>query len=202
MVGAGKGRLKLWHRVVLALALFLALLLAAASIASRHLEGVLLRTIEARTARPVRVDGTFEAHLFSRHPTLTATNVWISNPPWMPAGTFATIGKVAVALEWYASSSPLVIRRLELDHAKLRLVRDARNLANWYRNEHGPGEGPPVIRSLSMRDARVELQDERGHLRFSGIVSAADGSSTRVQPPPLRVEGAGVLNGRAAFNSM
>lgn len=189
-------RLKPWQSAVVAVALFLALLWAAASIASNHLEGVLLRTIEARTARQVRVDGSFEAHLLSRHPSLTATKVWISNPPWMPAGTFATIGKVAVALEWQVSSSLLRIRRLELDHTKLRLVLDTKNRANWYRNEHGPGEGPPVIRSLSMRDAQVELQDERRDLRFSGIVSAADVSSTHAQPPPLRVEGAGVLNGR------
>ncbi len=198
MIRAGKRRLKYWHCAVLALALSLGLLVAAAAIASRHLEGLLLRTIEAHTARQVRVDGAFEAHVFSRHPILTATDVRISNPPWMPTGTFATIGRVVVALEWHASSSPLGIQRLELDHTKLRLVRDAKNHANWYRNEDGPGEGPPVIRSLSIRDAQVELQDDRRHLHFSGIVSAADAAATRAQSRPLRIEGAGVLNGRAA----
>jgi uncharacterized protein involved in outer membrane biogenesis len=57
-------------------------------------------------------------------------------------------------------------------------------------------KGPPLMRSLSVPEAQVQLHDERRHLQFSGRVSvgaASDGTG----PARLRLEGSGQLNGRA-----
>jgi uncharacterized protein involved in outer membrane biogenesis len=169
---------------------------AALLVTEHHLQGYLLRTFTAQTGRPIRVSGEFEVHLLSRHPRLTATKVAIDNPPWMPAGVTAEVGRLALSLQWQFSTHPLQIRRLELDQAKLHLVREADGRANWQASPDGPGAGPPLIRSLSMPEARVELHDERRHLQFEGTVSAGD-ASEEGQSPPLRIDGAGQLNGRA-----
>ena len=136
-------------------------------------------------------------HLFSRHPSITAAEVAIDNPTWIPPGVTAELGRVAVLLEWHWALPPFQIRRLEIDGASLHLVRDARGRANWQMYEGSPGKGPPLIHSLSMPEARVELHDARRHLEFTGTVSAADGTAEGTAAP-LKIEGAGQLNGRAA----
>ena len=80
--------------------------------------------------------------------------------------------------------------------ANLHLVRDAEGRANWHLHAEGPGKGPPLMHSLSMPDAQVELHDARRHLEFTGTVSAGDEPGQ--SGSPLRIEGAGQLNGRAA----
>ena len=172
------------------------LLVAALVIGAHHLEGLLLHAMTARTGRAIRVDGMFEAHLLSLHPRITASQVSIGNPPWMPAGVTAQVGTLTLFLQWQASVRPLAIRRLEIEKATLHLARDSFGRANWRMREEGAGAGPPLIRSLSMPNAQVELHDDRRHLQFKGTVSAAD-ASDGTAAPPLRIDGAGQLNGRA-----
>ena len=185
-----------WQRAALIAGLVLLLLVAGLLIAQRHLEGVLLHTASARSGRAIRIDGGFEAHVLSRHPTLSAQGVVIGNPPFMPPGVTAEIGAVRVTLAWTFSRHPLEIRRLELQGVTLHLVRDAAGRANWHQAPEGPGAGPPLVRSLAMPAARVSLDDDRRHLKFRGTVSAGDVPGSA--PAPLRIEGSGDLNGRPA----
>src|SRR5579862_1424420 len=175
-----------------------ALLLAAGGVWTKlHLEGLLVRAIEARTGRQITIDGAFEAHFLTRHPHVSAEEITISNPPWMPAGQFAHLGRVLVELRWHFAWPPFEIQALRIERARLHLVRDPLARANWYLREGGAGPGPPLIGSLSMPAARVQLHDERRHLEFKGTVSAgaAGGGS---QPEVLRISADGELNGRAA----
>jgi len=174
-----------------------ALVIGAALTAEHHLKGVVVRAIAAHTGRQVRIDGPLRVQLLSPHPHLTAQKVSISNPAWMPAGVMAQIGTVTIALQWQFSLPPFGVRRLELRDASLHLAREASGRANWHLQEGGAGRGPPLIGSLSMPAARVELHDERRHLEFEGRVTAGD-IDDGAAAPPLRVAGAGVLNGRAA----
>jgi uncharacterized protein involved in outer membrane biogenesis len=199
-----------WRLAGLSAAVAMALLAAALVIAEHHLQQLVPRLLSARMGREVRVEGTLEAHLLSTRPEITATNVVIANPPWMPAGMLASIGRVSLTLRWRVAASPLEIRRVELARMRLRLVRDASDHANWYATRAGPGTGPPLIGSLSMSDAKVELHDERRHMEFNGTVSAGDAVSggdavsaadavgAHGDAPPLRIEGSGLLNGRRA----
>jgi AsmA family protein len=190
-------KLKWLHRTLLVLGILVALFAAAVVIGAPQLKGPLLRAITTRTERQIRVDGTFQAHLLSLHPTITATQLSIGNPPWLPPGVTAHVGRLSLIMEWQASIFPLGIHRLEIENATLHLLRDSSGRANWHLHKEGPGKGPPLIRSLSMPHARVELHDDRRHLQFSGTVSAGDADGS-VRLPPLRIEGAGQLNGRPA----
>jgi hypothetical protein len=178
----------------------LAVFATALAIASHHLEGALLGALTARTGREIRVEGSFAAQLLSLHPQLTATEVSIGNPPWMPPGTMAHIGRLSLDLDWQLAVLPVRIRRLEMEHAVLHLLRDASGRSNWHLQETGAGKGPPLIASLSVPEAHLELHDERRHLEFSGTVSAGDAGAGATSP--LRIEGAGQLNGRAATFSI
>jgi uncharacterized protein involved in outer membrane biogenesis len=117
--------------------------------------------------------------------------------PWVTSsGTTAEIGHLALTFDL----PRMAIRRLEMEQATLNLSRDENLRANWQLHDPGTsglGTGPPLIRSLSMPNARVHLDDRRRHLKFDGTVSAQDlpGQSLR---PPLRIQGAGELNGREA----
>jgi AsmA family protein len=185
------------RRLLLIVGAVAALLILGVAIAERHLKSTFEQVISARTGRQVRIGGDLQAHLFSAHPGVSAREVSVANPAWMPPGVTAEAGRVVVLLEWHWSLPPLQIRRLEIEGAQLHLVRDAQGRANWLLHEEGPGGGPPLVHGLSVPGARVELHDALGRLEFTGMVSAGDGTPEDAGAP-LRVEGAGQLNGRSA----
>jgi len=184
-------------RTALILAGVALLLVAAAVFAEQHLESLLVHALERRTGRQITVDGPFEAHFLRRHPQLSAAEITVGNPPWMPTGEFAHFGRVVLELRWHLAWPPFEIQALRIARARLHLVRDPLARANWYLREGGAGPGPPLIRSLSMPQARVQLHDERRHLEFTGTVTAADVGGAS-QPEALRISMEGELNGRPA----
>jgi AsmA family protein len=164
---------------------------------ARHgLESLVLHIARSRTGRAVQIRGHFEARLLSTAPHLEATQVTIGNPTWMRPGATAEVGRLRLELHWRAAWPPFEIRRLELHGAALHLVRDSDGRANWYARPDGPGGGLPLMQSLAMPNAQVELHDARLHLEFHGRVSAGD-ESNGSQPPPVRIDATGLLNGRA-----
>jgi uncharacterized protein involved in outer membrane biogenesis len=152
-----------------------------------------------RLSRQITVRGSLQLNLLSSTPTFTATDVTLSNPAWMPPGTAAEIGKLTLVYDFPWPGRPKSILRLEMLSAKLHLVRDAEGRANWqWRAPEQPKKAQGIlVRSLSMPNAHVVLDDARRHLQFEGTVTAGDvqGAAT---PAPLRIEGSGQLNGRAA----
>jgi uncharacterized protein involved in outer membrane biogenesis len=116
----------------------------------------------------------------------------------MPAGLTAEIGRVTLVMRWQLAALPLRLQRLELQQAQLHLLREPNGRANWYASADGAGKGPPLIESLEMPDAVVDLRDDRWHVRFRGSVSAGDALDKGAQPPSLHIEAHGELNGRAA----
>jgi AsmA family protein len=169
-----------------------------AGLDSGLLRGPFIRMIASRTARRIEVGGVLEMHVFSLHPRLMAERVTIGNPPWMPAGSTAKIGKLSLSIEMPGFGHSFQIETLEMDAASLQLARDSSGHANWQWTDPalGSGRGLPIIRSLSVPDAHVELDDVLRHLKFEGTVSAHDVKGTAAAA--LRIEGAGQLNGRAA----
>ena len=160
------------------------------------LNGVLIRVLEVHFRRQIHVEGHLRLRVFSLNPEVTAERVTIGNPPWMPAGTLAEVGKLAVVLAVPGPRHWFGIERLELNSALLHLVRDSAGHANWQHSEQVQGgKGLPIIRSLSMPDARVTLDDDRHHLQFEGTVSAGEIRESGALPR-LRIAGAGQLNGR------
>ena len=185
-----------WSRYGLAFGAAVAVLLVAALLGERHLQRPLLRMFERHLHHPLRLGGRFEAHLLSPHPRLDATDLEIGNPPWSAPGSLGHIARVDIRLAWRFGWWPLEIERVELGGAEWHLRRDAEGRANWTARAEGAGAGPPLIRSLVMPEARVDVQDERRHLTFTGQVSAGDAGAGPA--PVLTVEATGTLNGRPA----
>jgi hypothetical protein len=176
------------------------LVAAAALVDANHFRGPLLRFIVARIGRPIRVEGSLEAHLLSLTPWLSGEGVTIENPPWMPPGTTAQIGRLSLSFQLLPLlSRSFVIQRLVAQAATLHLVRDAEGRANWQSEPPGTagGTGPPLIHSLSLPNARIDFDDAQRHLKFTGSASAQDAPGPG-DLKPLQIEGAGMLNGRAA----
>jgi uncharacterized protein involved in outer membrane biogenesis len=186
-----------WTAAVLAAAVLLTGGLAVA-IDLGYGRTLLVRYIASRAGRPIEVKGVLRTQLLSLRPRLIAEQVTIGNPPWVPAGTIARVGRLSAVFKLPGFDHPGGIIELELQSASLNLARDALGRANWQVTDPAKGrveKNSPIIRVLSMPGAQVVLADAQRHLNFVGTVSVADpvGSGT---PPPLRLEGSGQLNGR------
>jgi AsmA family protein len=160
--------------------------------------GMVIRFISAKSERPIQVAGALHVHLLARHPDLVAEHVTIGNPAWVPPGQMAEIGEVSVVMDvpWFERAFGIV--SLSMKAATLHLMRNDSGYANWqWRNPDAPPSTKrmPILRRLSIPDARVLLDDERRHLKFDGVASAegADGGATS----PLTIKGSGQLNGHA-----
>jgi uncharacterized protein involved in outer membrane biogenesis len=172
-------------------------LLAAVALDAGYLRRPLLKVLAAHTDRPIRVEGPLSLHIFSRNPRLVAERVTIGNPAWTPPGTAVEVGKLTVVFAAPRLGKELIIDRLQIDNATLHLIRDVTGHANWQLQnpDHNAPRALMVIRSLSMMDARVLLDDAQKHRQFDGTISVHDASG----PPglePLRIEGKGQLNGK------
>lgn len=184
-----------WPLIALAglIGLFLAVVIGTAALVDAgYLHEPIRKLLVAKAHREIRVLGPVNTHLLSWHPSVTAERVVIHNPPWMPAGILAEIGKISLDLETPTLAEPLRFRRLELQSATFNLLRDVPGKANW---RSGPGrmgnKGPPLMGSLTVRNAQVHLRDARRHLTFDGKVTALGLGADN-----LRIDGSGRLNTR------
>lgn len=166
---------------------------------SKHLQGPIIRSLEADTGRQIRVEGKFDTRILSRHPRIVAERVTVGNPPWTAPGVTAEIGHLVLTYDWPGFGHWWRLRRIEAQQVTLNLSRDPAGHANWQMRppEADDGSGPPLIHSLSMPDARVHFDDQIRRLQFDGVVSAQD-VMAGARNEGLRIEGAGRLNGRDA----
>ncbi|MBS0419301.1 MAG: AsmA family protein [Proteobacteria bacterium] len=190
-----------WHRrrvwAIRALggaAALVALLLATLLLTQSHLKDPIVRYVASHSQREIRVEGALRANFFSLHPSIVADGVTIGNPSWMPPGVTAQIGHIELT---FGLPPKYPLQTVVIDEATLHLSRLKNGSSNWQALPPGSrsGTGPPLIRSLHMPKARVIYDDARRHLRFEGTITAQDlqGGGTL---PPLRIDGAGQLNGR------
>jgi len=190
-------RWRIWAvRTLGGVAALVVLLLAVLVLVQAHLKDPIVRYVSGQSQRQIRVDGAFQARIFSLHPRFIAEDVVIGNPAWMPPGQTAEIGHLELT---YALLPNFRLHTVVVERATLHLVRQENGHSNWQARAPGSGRGtgPPLIHSLRMPKARVFFDDARRRLKFDGVITAqdlADGGPT----PPLRIEGTGQLNGRPA----
>jgi AsmA family protein len=190
-------------RIVLSAAVLLVIVAiivsAAAIVDTSHGHRAIINHFAKASGRHIQVQGRMKVHLLTPSPSLVAEKVTIGNPPWTAPGTLARIDKLSLTFEFPLPWRRAAIRRLEMQGASLNLTRDAEGRGNWFSRPPGSpraGRGR-LIRSISIPDARVVLNDQRRHLEFTGKVSATDAGGG-AEPPHFRIRGAGNLNGRAA----
>ena len=159
----------------------------------------LIRLLAARAGRQIQVAGALDAHFFSLHPRLVAARVTIFNPPWMPSGVTAEIGRMSLVFRIPPIGHAFGIVRLDMQAATFHLVRDATGRANWQMTAPDKNDSGDltILRVLSIPNAHVVLDDALRNLQFDGTVSAQDESGMGGLQS-LRLAGRGQLNGRAA----
>jgi uncharacterized protein involved in outer membrane biogenesis len=159
----------------------------------------LIRLLAARAGRQIQVGGALDAHFFSLHPRLVAARVTIFNPPWMPSGVTAEIGRMSLVFRIPPIGHAFGIVRLDMQAATFHLVRDATGHANWQMTAPDKNDSGDltILRVLSIPNAHVVLDDALRNLQFDGTVSAQDESGMGGLQS-LRLAGTGQLNGRAA----
>ena len=172
---------------------------AAVFLSSDSFRRMLIDSLAARSGRRIEVNGRFRVDFISFTPHVVAERVIIGNPPWMPPGNTAEIERLSLVCDIPLPWRKTTIRKLEMTGATLHLIRDEASRTNWQTHAPGTPRGGSghLIRRLYMPNARLDLNDARRHIQFSGKVSAhdvrgADGATW------LRIAGAGQLNGRAA----
>lgn len=107
-------------------ALVAVIIAAAALVDANWFRAPLIRFIEARTGRDIRIDGPLKAHLLSLTPRLTGERVTIGNPPWLPPGPTAEIDTLSLSFELLPLfSRSFVISRLA-DTCNLTVRRQPR----------------------------------------------------------------------------
>jgi uncharacterized protein involved in outer membrane biogenesis len=175
----------------------MALFLFGVAIDSGRLRGPVTRLIASHAGRPIQFNGPFQAHVLSLHPRFTAQRVIIGNPPWMPAGEMADIGSITLVIQlpWFGRS--FCVESVATQSAALHLTRYADGRANWQWRDPAKTAGGSlaIIHSLSMPDARFELDDNRRHLKFEGTASAVELNDAS-GAGRLRIKGSGQLNSR------
>jgi uncharacterized protein involved in outer membrane biogenesis len=148
--------------------------------------------------RPIKVDGALEAHLFSPSPRVVAQQVTLGNPSWTPQGVALQADRISMVVRLPGLWHPGGITAIDVQGANLHLIRDAAGRANWqWRNPatRSVHRNSSILRSVSLPNAKVALDDALRHLQFTGTVSALNPAG---DPQPLRIAGVGQLNGRAA----
>jgi len=179
--------------------LIIVVVVLAAALNAGYFRGPLVRLLAARAGRQIDVAGSLQTHVFSLNPEVIAERVSIGNPPWTPSGVTAEIGKITLVFATPSLSHWFSIERIEMEAATLHFLRDSAGHANWQRTDPDKGvDAPlPLVRSLSLTNAHVVLADALRHLQFDGSVSVQDLKNAE-GPRPLRIDGVGQLNGRAA----
>ncbi len=152
--------------------------------------------------RPIKV-GDLQVNLFSLEPRVLAQMVTVGNPPWTPPGVALQADRISLVLRLPGLRRPGGITSIDIQGATLHLIRDAAGRANWQWRDPATKRvigNAAIVRSLSIMNAHVVLDDARRHLQFAGTVSAWD--SGPGEPRPLQIAGSGQLNGRAASFTM
>jgi AsmA family protein len=161
---------------------------------------LLTRVLVLFTGRSIKINGALETHLLSFEPRVVAEQVAVGNPSWTPAGTALEAARISLALRlpgWRRSGG---VTAIDIQGASLHLIRDAAGRANWQWRDPAKrriNKNSAIVRSVSIPNARLELDDAKRHLQFAGTVSV-EGLERPGDPQPLRVEGSGQLNGHAA----
>ena len=89
----------------------------------------------------------------------------------MPAGRMAEIGELALVFEIPRFHHRFGVESLTMNAAVLHLARDAQGRANWQWSDPALPQSDKklsIVRSLSVPQAKVTLDDERRHLQFEG----------------------------------
>lgn len=182
------------------LAIFALLLLTLLLLDWNLLRGPILAYASARTGRQVEITGDLDVRPWSLAPSATVEGLRIAEPDWASEGDTVAVRRLTVQMELL----PLfrgrqILRRLEVDGARVSLRRSADGRVNWdfsAGEDDGEPARLPAIRRFTLSDGRLSLSDAVRGLDFTGEVAAQEGGASS-GAQGFQLTGEGALNGEA-----
>ena len=167
-----------------------------------RLKGPLERSASAHFGRGVTLAGPLQVQVWSRHPTITLSELTVGGPPWDPDHAVAKIERVQIQLEPLRSllKAALVLGRVEIVHPVIYLHEEKSGRANWTFENRAPtkqrASAPPklpALHDLVIESGKLTLIDEKRRLKVEGTVEAAERAAPN-EAKPFRIEGKGTIN--------
>jgi uncharacterized protein involved in outer membrane biogenesis len=158
------------------------------------MRGPVGRYVSHRLGREVRIEGNLKVDLFSRTPSIDASQVRIVNPVWSKGGLAADIGRYRMTVKlWPLLSGQTVITDLEFDDPNIVVLRDAQGRTNWD-GIGGDGDGAklPPIQRFVVRNGHLAIDDRVRRMTFQGGFASNEqaGAGNRA----FALTGEGLLN--------
>lgn len=158
------------------------------------LRGPIERRVLAATGRELHIRGDLDVDL-GWHPQVTVHDLHFANAAWAKQPTMAHIGRLqlqfALGSLW---SGPLRIERLSLQHAQLRLERNARGQGNWQLRDSGDQSPSPLLERLEIEHGRLFWQEKQQKTKLELRVQ----SQRRDGRDWLQIDGQGQYRGLPA----
>jgi hypothetical protein len=126
--------------------------------------------------RQVVIHGDLSGKLLTWTPSLTARDVTVAQPAWAGPGQMATFPRLTVAIDLKALlAGQLIIDRVDAEQPAGHLIRGPDGRNNW--TFGGPDAAPqplklPAIRNLVINNGRLEFDDARRALHFTGQMTS------------------------------
>jgi uncharacterized protein involved in outer membrane biogenesis len=180
-----------WFAITLALLAAGALLLV--SLPNWNaLRDPVVRYVNDKTGRELRIGGDLEVRLGWPHTRIRAADVTFSNPPWAHDKNMIAVRGVSVDL----SMLPLfrrkvVFQEVRLDRADVALEKSSDGHKNWLLDRNQRDDRARVeIKHLAARDGRISYLDPAARTRLVAQVSTPTlRRANRAAPLSFKVEG-------------
>src|SRR5690606_13562266 len=149
-----------------------------------YLRGPIERIASARTGREVQLAGDLDVNLFSWTPSATVNGISIGNPAWAGRGNTASAEQLTIQIRLLPLlRGQAILQRLELHRPRADLRRDLQGRATWDFSRPGQPKGEPFrmppVRRFVIDDGRLEFNDARRKLTFSGTLNATERLNAR-----------------------
>ncbi|HEY3814467.1 MAG TPA: AsmA family protein [Caulobacteraceae bacterium] len=160
-------------------------------------KGPISRWVSAQTHREVVIQGHLKAHILTWTPSMTASDIAVSNPSWPGDPRYAHIDRFTVSVRLPALlRGRLDVPLVDVEHPDLKLFTDVKGRSNWSTPNQGD-EKPlklPPIQHLIVRDGHIVMTDL--HRRFHLI-----GEMESEEDTPGSGRGTFKLTGRGDLNA-
>ncbi|HWK52162.1 MAG TPA: AsmA family protein [Steroidobacter sp.] len=181
--------------------IFVLLLLVLAFADWNWFKGPIERMASARSGRPVKIEGSLDAHVLSLTPRASVERLTVGNPPWDAKRPMVRIEQLKVQVKLLPLlTGDIILPRVELVRPDVYLHRDAQGRANWTFENTRPSNAPagpppklPVIRDFLIEDGRLTIRDEILKLKVDGSVQAHE-SIAKSQKFAFGIQGKGSIN--------
>jgi uncharacterized protein involved in outer membrane biogenesis len=160
-------------------------------------KGPVARMASGIAGRPISIGGDLDVRVFTFKPAVAVTQLHVGNPRGWDAEEkeMAVVDRAFAEIDlWPTITKGLTLNVLELQGAKLNLIRIEPGRANWSTGKSGKPLNLPAIRRFAVKDGYVDYHDRKRGLRLSADFYSDEraGASDR----PFHLVGEGKLNGR------